>query len=184
MNDQERWDEKYHKAGCKPVAECDPFVLGALNELGPGQGQRALDLACGTGRHGLELARRACQVEAWDVSGVGLRQLSLSAEQANLNIQCRRVDLTLPLPTVGEAFDLIILVSYLDRELLPRLGSLLRPGGHLVYVTFTTDREGSHPSDRHCLTPGELAQGLPGLDTKLHRELNGRAGYWGIKPKP
>jgi len=174
--DAERWDARYRDPRWDATPACDAFVLEDLEALGAGAGRRALDAAAGTGRHALELAARGWRAVAWDVSPVGLERLAAAARARGLGVERRVVDLTGALPE--ERFDLILVVSYLDRALWPRLVERLAPGGHLLLTTFTEDAaEG--PSARHCLRRGELAAGLAGLTTILHAERDGRAGLLG-----
>jgi len=175
----ERWDAKYRDAKWEALPPCDPFVLAALAECGDGAGRRALDAAAGTGRHALELASRGWRTDAWDLSSVGLSRLAGFAEANGLGVATREFDLTHALP--DDTFDLVVVVNYLDRELLPRLGRRLSPGGRLVFTTFTTDRD-SGPSERHCLAGGELAAGIDGLVTQRYEEQGGRAGLVAARP--
>ena len=137
-------------------------------------GCRVLDLACGSGRHALELARRGFEVEAWDVSATVLEDLDRRAKEEDVIVVTREADADV-LPEVA-AFDWIVCVNYLDRTLPERLRSLLVPGGCFTWRTFTTERPGDRPSERFCLQPGELATGFPGYETLLYEESEGRAG--------
>lgn len=174
-NDRERWDERHGRGG--PLPPPDPFVLEALDLLGPGDGRRALDLAGGRGRHARELLERGWAVELVDVSPVALDR---AREELGPALVRTELDLS------GEAgaqralglgpADLVLVVDFLERPLLRLAHRLLVPGGSLLACTFTTEREGEHPSARFCLEPGELpglvANGVP----RLQREGGGRAG--------
>ncbi|MAF64305.1 MAG: SAM-dependent methyltransferase [Planctomycetes bacterium] len=175
-DERERWDARHTAAVASPLAAPDGFFLDALAVLEGSPGTSALDLASGRGRHALELARRGHATEAWDVSPVALGALSQAAAARELRVVTRAVDLCDGLPEGIVAFDLVVVFDFLDRGLLARLWRLVRPGGHALVSTFTTDRGGEHPSARWCLEPGELAAGLPGLESVLHRERDGRAG--------
>lgn len=136
---------------------------------------RALDLAAGTGRHALVLARAGWDTEAWDVSPVGLSILKRRAEAEQLVVSSRQVDLVLDgLPRDVE-FDLVVLVNFLHRPLWSELHSLLVPGGHLILSLPTDDWPGDRPPPRFRLRPTELSGGLPGLETVLVQEEGGRA---------
>lgn len=174
MGDAARWDAKHGAAEGGPQT-ADPFVVRALEQLGPGTGRRALDLAAGRGRHALELAARGWSVEAWDLSPVALDGIAAAARERELAVETREFDLEGPLPA-GERADLVLVVNYLDRGLLERTRQLLAEGGHLLFTTFTTERTGEHPSARFCLDPGELAAGIAGFETRHHEEGGGRAG--------
>jgi SAM-dependent methyltransferase len=171
--DRERWDAKH--AAADESRPPDPFflrALGGLANLAPGT---AIDLAAGSGRQALELARRGWRTLAVDVSPVGLARLVQRAGREGLRLETREQDLeTDPLPR--GPFDLAVVVDYLDRALLARLHEIVPVGGHLIACTYTVDREGRHPSLAHCLERGELARGIPGFAPLLHEEAGGRAG--------
>lgn len=173
-SDRERWDAK-HAAGSHAERALDPFFEGALGRLANLAPGTALDLAAGSGRHALDLARRGWRVSAWDVSPVGLARLGERAATSRLAIETRAVDLTAaPLPS--GSFDLLVAVDFLDRPLFARLRELVPLGGHLIVCTYTVDRPGEHPSRSYCLERGELARGLPGFAALHHEEAGGRAG--------
>ena len=54
------WDERYSR-GEHVIKEPMPLLVRVADELKPG---RALDLACGTGRHAIFLAERGWHVTA------------------------------------------------------------------------------------------------------------------------
>lgn len=184
MNDRERWDAKHRAAESSPNSACDAFVLEGLRELDLVEGARALDLASGSGRHGIELAKRGFQVEAWDVSPVGLELLADRARSAGVPVATRANDLKNDFPQDLEPFDLVVLVNYLDRRLFERLHQLVRPRGWLIYTTFTKDHGGTRPGPRHCLDVGELKRGIPGFRSVQHLEQDGRAGLLARRDDP
>ena len=183
MNDQAKWDARYRAICGQALREPDAFVLAGLERIGPGAGRRAVDLAGGRGRHVGALLERGWCVELIDVSPVGLaaaRELWGRPEQ----LTTRALDL---LAVEGcrraleqiEPADLLLVVDFLERELWAALADLARPGGHVLAVTFTTDRPGERPPSRFCLQPGEISLGLPGLETLALFESAGRAGLLG-----
>lgn len=185
MDEQARagsWDRRHEEARDAPPRAPDAFVLEALELVGPASGRRALDLACGRGRHALELARRGWRVEGLDASGTALEVLSERAAREGLEIATRRVELPEPRDERGAPADLVLVVDFLDRELLAHLHERVAPGGHALVATFTVDRPGQHPRRAWCLERGELSRGLPGLVTRLHREADGRAGLLARRP--
>jgi len=178
QTDRERWDAKYIElAG--PLPGPDAFVQSALDELGPGHGRPALDLAAGRGRHALELARRGWAAHAWDVSPVGLARCVEYASAEGLGVATRAVDL-LAAETGGEelraAFALVVVVNFLDRSLWARLHRLVCPGGSLIVTTYTEDWPRAKPSRRFRLERGELARGIEGFVPLRALEHGGRAG--------
>lgn len=192
--DRERWDPRHEAAWNRPLDPPDDFVLRSLARLPDPRGATALDLACGAGRHALDLARRGYLVEAWDVSPIALELLRRRATQKGLLLATREVDLS-PEPEPGSSaptgfvfrrkpFSLVVCVDFLERSLFGEFAKLVAPGGHLVFTTFTLDRAGEHPSSRFCLDRGELARGLAGFETLATSELSGRAGLFARRTVP
>jgi SAM-dependent methyltransferase len=174
--ERERWNEKYRGAEGERRLSPEPFVQAALDRLGPGAARSALDLATGTGRHALELSRRGWRVLAVDLSPVALDILIQRALTQKLGVETRALDLE-PAGSIlrRERFELVVCVNYLDRELFAQLTRLIVLGGHLIYAAFTVDWAGEKPGPTYRLERGELARGLPGFETLLHEERDGRA---------
>ncbi len=156
--DRKKWDARY-ASGDFVIEEGAPsaILLRHVEEVAPG---RALDVACGTGRNTLFLARRGFAVDALDISPVGLARLERAARAAGLSglVHPLAVDLEGYIPQAG-AYDLILMANYLERPLIPRLGQALRPGGILLIDTFLDDPESRARvmNPAHLLRRGELA---------------------------
>ncbi len=142
------------------------------HRLGPGA--RVLDLAAGEGRHSLAAAARGARVTAVDRDEVRLAAARERAEAQGLSIDWIAADLEdEPWQALG-AFDAILVFNYLDRAIVPRIVSLIQPGGLLMMETFlTAQRElGWGPaSDDHLLRPGELARLVAPLTVFHGREV-------------
>lgn len=153
--DLERWNRKYARRTAPPDAEPDP-VLAACRASLPGRGL-ALDVACGTGRNALWLAGLGYRVVAVDGSLIGLQHARalLRGRAVEVSLVCADLEL-FPLPQ--SRFDLVVVIKYLDRGLLPRLADSVRPGGLLFYRSFNRRFLDSHPgmNPAYVLAPGEL----------------------------
>jgi dihydroneopterin aldolase len=154
------------------VLRADPpparFLVQQLHRLPKG---KVLDVAAGSGRHALLLASLGYHVEAVDRDEQALAELSASVRLRQLtNINSRLLDLEQPSrePNLGhEVYDAILVFFYLNRPLFPYLIDALKPGGVLLYETFTVDNhlQRRHPKRREfCLAPCELLS----LTTGLH----------------
>ena len=66
------------------------FLIEAL-ALGPGT--RVLDLACGHGRHSVELARHGCAVTGVDLSEPSLALAAARAAEAGVDLRLERADM-------------------------------------------------------------------------------------------
>jgi SAM-dependent methyltransferase len=183
------WDAKHRAAAESPPAEPASFVreLLALLPQGP-----ALDLACGTGRHTLLLAARRQPVTAVDGSHVALDILAARAQAEHYHVRRQRgwdkapgvqqgiqlieADLErVRLPV--DAFSLILCTNYLQRSLFAPMERALRPGGMLLFETYTQAQlafEGGPRNPEYLLESGELREAFPGLQVLFYREL--RAG--------
>jgi tellurite methyltransferase len=135
---------------------------------------RALDIACGGGRHSLPLAAAGFHVVGLDIQFdaiIGARSLARS-QGLDLSVAC--VDLTsMRLPRAR--FDLIVVTRYLDRTIFPALRDALTQSGVLLFETFTElqlryDRGPRSPE--HLLAPGELRTLVRGMDLLFDEEVS------------
>ena len=174
-SDRDRWNAKYQRGEAQSL-EPDPFLPEACSAIAPG---RALDLAGGAGRHALWLAERGWSVTLADVSDEGLALASRRAAEAGVALTLRRESAaeTLACPEHQHAFDLIVVFWCLLREQFAELPSLLRPGGLLLYKTYTSRH--ARYAEGHAITtaldPDELRTAFPALSTILCRETDGVA---------
>ncbi len=163
------WDQRYRSqdAGIRAPAE---FLIENLALLPP-RG-RVLDVAMGTGRHALFLASRGYEVTGVDISPVAVQRCQEEASRLGLRVEAICADLT-AWPWPASAFDIVLDFYFLQRDLCPRIASALRPGGVLVFETFTTGQRqfGWGPAeDNFLLRPGELPTLFPTLHVIRYRE--------------
>ncbi len=182
--DLERWERKYRQSPRQPL-EPDP-VLASFSRL-IGRGEQVLDVAAGTAHNALYLARRGCRVFAVDGSLTGLRRGLAQARRERLQLLAFVADLDrCPLPE--RRFDAVVVIRYLNRQLIPALKRALRPGGLLIYRTFNTNLLRQRPAFNadFLLEPGELARlcdGLRVIATNDRPEIAEPITHWvGIKP--
>lgn len=134
---------------------------------------RALDVACGVGRHALRLAADVFNVTAIDRDRAKIASLQASASRLGLPVEARVMDLEAESVDLGtDAYDLVLVVHYLHRPLFPALRRALAPGGLLLYETFTTEQasRGKPTSPEHLLEPGELLRLVAPLEVLRQRE--------------
>ncbi len=132
-------------------------------------GARALDVACGSGRHTLFLAARGVRVDAVDRDAQALVPLCAVAGVAPL---CADLEGGAPWPYAGRQFDAVVVTNYLHRPLFPEIAAALAPGGLSIYETFMAGNErfGKPSNPDFLLRPHELldwARGWPGGATVL-----------------
>ena len=178
--ERERWNRRYAEGSPAPETP-DSFFIDACHEyvepiLGARHDSLALDVASGTGRHGLWLAERAWRVTLADISGEALEVARRRAAGRNLSVEFLECDLN----TVRSAqsqdwqgrFDLILVFFYLQRDLFPVLVDALKPGGLLIYKTYTRLQAGfgGPTNPEYLLQPGELRNAFPALTPLFYRE--------------
>ncbi len=182
------WDERYRsregeESGQPPVwAKLEPseFLVEHAGLLP--KGGRGLDVAMGTGRNTVYLASLGFKVTGVDISPVACERALEAAGVAGVRIEALCADVeTWDVPEA--AFGVVINFNYLHRELCPRLAAALRPGGVLVFQTFTAPQRefGWGPSkDEFLLQAGELRELFPGLEVLVYRE-GVEESEWGKK---
>jgi len=167
MNRQRRmlWEDRHR---VKAIAvEAEPSVVEMLPLLPRGL---ALDVAAGTGRNSLYLARAGIGVVAADFSEPALSRLAVEARREGLPVRPVVADLEETFPFRARSLDIVINVTYLDRALVPRLKDALRVGGVLLFDTFLIDETG-HPKDpAFMLRHYELRELLTGMELLRYRE--------------
>jgi SAM-dependent methyltransferase len=117
-------------------------------------GGRALDLACGNGRHARYLRTLGHDVVAVDIDLKGVRDLA-----ATSGVQLLQADLEgEDWPFQAGQFDAIVVSNYLHRPHFPHLISSLAPDGLLIFETFAAGNEkyGRPRNPDYLLQPNEL----------------------------
>lgn len=118
-----------------------------------------LDLACGEGQNGLYLAGMGLPVILADKNHEALTEARRSAEEQDLKVTFREIDLETGLnPLEEEYYRAILVFRYLHRPLIPCLKKGLKRGGILIYETYTDEqpRFGRPLNPDHLLKPKEL----------------------------
>ncbi|MFN8571481.1 MAG: class I SAM-dependent methyltransferase [Gemmatimonadaceae bacterium] len=167
---RDKWSERYREASSQVRAPSD-WVLQAARQIPAGA--TIVDLAGGLGRHACPLATSGRSVVLIDF----IPEALLLARRTTPSLNTVAADLW-ALPLANETVDALIVVNFLERELFPMLQRVLRPGGFMVYETFTLD----HPvlfgggdtrgprSPDHLLAPGELRTLVRPMEILQYRE--------------
>jgi hypothetical protein len=136
VNELEQWNARY-LAGERGESKPSPLVIQAAADLPPG---RAIDLACGAGRHALFLAKNGWEVVAVDGSPEAIRITKQRAKRIGVKLETLVADLeaALPLPFEDASFDLVTIVLYLQPALVGEARRLLRAGGTCAIAVKTS----------------------------------------------
>ena len=163
-SDITRWNLKYQKGQASKIEPRGEPELIALTDLLDNQGL-ALDMAAGRGRTALYLAELGYRVIACDGAEAALAGCSSSARNRGLDVSCMVCDLETYRFSEG-LFDLLVVVRYLNRSLLPILPGWIRPNGWLFYKTFNRRFLKTNPgfNPDYTVDPGELDRMFSRLD--------------------
>lgn len=145
------------------------FLMEIIDLLPRG---RALDIAMGSGRNAIYLAKMGFSVEGVDISPEAIEEALACARNQGVSIKARVADLeTMPHFEEG-AYDLVICFNYLQRSLMPHIKGWLKSGGMLVYETFIVDQAqfGRPRNPAHLLRHNELLRVFRDFRVLRYRE--------------
>lgn len=154
MSGREEW-ERRHRARPERGAPSE-FVARHVARLAhTSAGGAALDVACGAGRHSALLVEHGFRTFALDRSVAACKRVA-----AEIPGVVAVVGDALALPFADTRFAVIVVTSFLERAIFPRLLDLLAPGGLLLAETFLVAQHDAtgHPRREWCLAPGELVK--------------------------
>ncbi|GAA6170575.1 methyltransferase domain-containing protein [Colwellia sp. KU-HH00111] len=123
-----------------------------------------LDLACGNGRNGLYLIENGINVTFADVNSEPLKNIEQSLNQLDAVQQqlakCWNIDFeqSNTEPLKGKCFSAIMVFRYLHRPLFEQIKASIKPGGIIIYETFTEQQAqfGRPKNPNFLLKSGEL----------------------------
>ena len=165
--DRSKWDQRYAERSehqNNPVS----LVTDWLPRIPVG---RALDVACGAGRNALLLAETGFAVDAIDISPVGLERARQSALEQGFEINWIEHDLDQSYD-FDFGYDLILVLWFVNLELVTRLCEHLAPGGYLIcqeHLITGEDVIGPRGNDFR-VTPGGLHEAIVGLEVLFYDE--------------
>jgi 2-polyprenyl-3-methyl-5-hydroxy-6-metoxy-1,4-benzoquinol methylase len=175
LDEKASWNKKYSE-GSHSSVQPDPFLVSAYPEfVADRPAGSALDLAGGVGRHSIWLAQRGWRVKLLDISEVGIQQAEESAKrtgtEASIITEIR--DLNVMQDLGREQYDLVLVFFFLHRELFPALAAAVKPGGFLIYKTYTNEQQRFNGGPSHpmfLLQPNELLHAFSSLRVLHYHE--------------
>ncbi|WP_044556109.1 class I SAM-dependent methyltransferase [Shewanella piezotolerans] len=114
-----------------------------------------LDLACGTGHNGKWFLEHGCQVTFLDrdLSKLELQHVSDKAKLLEWDLETNNS------PTLSaNSYDVVVVFNYLHRPLFSQIIDAIKPGGLIIYETFTHQQAsiGRPRNPNFLLTDAEL----------------------------
>jgi rhodanese-related sulfurtransferase len=134
-----------------PIAGPSSWLLETADLLPTDRG-RALDVACGRGRHALLLAAAGFAVDAVDRDEAALSSLRATADRLDLPVTTARVDLEAAPSLERDAYALVAVFHYLHRRSSPRSSRRSPPAACSCTRRSRSTRRhsGSHATPRTC----------------------------------
>lgn len=168
---RDRWNERYAERELVWGGAPNRLFVAEVDALPPG---RALDLACGQGRHALWLAERGWRVTAVDFSDVAVGQAREAAAERGLDVDVVHGDLLSWVPE-RTTYDLVF-VLYLQlrreelRAVLAHAAAAVAPGGTFLLIAHDvlnlTEGHGGPQDVAVLTTPEAVAAALGGLEVE------------------
>ncbi len=151
--DRKKWNDKFRQMS-DLLAPRPPSVM-VERFYRDVDGKRALDLACGGGRHTLFLSAKGFDVDAVDISDVALKRLAQRVDSKRV----RLIEADLDTYVIEKnRYDFIVKTNYLDRNLIECAKTALKSGGIFIVETYMED-EANEKKDSNpdfLLKKGEL----------------------------
>ena len=170
QSDRKRWNEKFRVEKYTLGKEANPFLRRHIRLLPKG---KALDIAAGEGKNAVFLAQHGFDVEAVDISKIGLRKTRKLASAKGVKIKTLLADLDHYQIEKGR-YDLITDFYFLDRRLIPGIKRGLKKGGKVVFETHLLGQQSpgleGPKNPAYLLRPNELLKLFQGLRILFYRE--------------
>jgi len=164
---EKTWDER-HDQDCDSSKEPALFLKENIHRLTRG---KALDIAMGTGSSAIFLASQGYEVDGIDYSEVAVEKVRSFAQKESLSINAAQADLS-SYQIAGETYDVVLNFYFLERSLIPQIKRALRPGGMLLFETYTIEQPqyGRPHNPAYLLKPNELLNSFIDLHIVYYHE--------------
>ncbi len=135
LKDKEKWDAKYLKKSQllrprEPSKNLKDCIIHT-------KGTKALDLACGSGRNSIFMAKHGFDVDALDIAHVAIKALKAEAQAKNLTSKINAQQVDLDIYKIKEnIYDIIVMTNFLDRAVLKSTKNALKKDGLLFVETY------------------------------------------------
>ena len=166
-----QWDEKYSRPtfifGKSPVQ----FLAENYHYI-PFEGS-VLDMGMGEGRNAVFLAQKGYKVTGVDISSVAVKKSYLLAQEFGVKIKGVVASLS-DYKIAPGSFDAIVCFYYVDRSLVEKIKTWLKPGGILIYEAYTlrekAKKKRDSSDDHEYLKEQELLKLFPGMRVLKYEE--------------
>lgn len=168
--DQKRWDERFKGKEFTFGKEPNPFLKRHIRFLPKG---KALDIASGEGRNAIFLAQHGFDVDAVDISEMGLKKNRQLAKENGVRIHTFLADLN-NFQIEKDRYNLIANFYFLKRSLIPQIKRGLKKGGRIIFETYILEQRnigtGGPKEAKYFLKPNELLRLFKDFRILFYRE--------------
>jgi SAM-dependent methyltransferase len=171
QKDKIKWDEKFaNNPELLAPREPSDILKQFLSKEENYTDKKALELACGGGRHTLYLSNLGFKVDAVDISKVALDSLREKIDIDMVSLIEADLDHFSP---EADLYDLIVMSNFLDRELIKRSCKALKRGGVFFVETYMDDpnNEKRNSNPNFLLKKDELKEIFDGFEILEYREF-------------
>ena len=174
--DQKRWDKRFGRKEFALGKEPNPFLKKHIYLLPKG---KALDMATGEGRNAVFLAQNGFEVDAVDISQMGLEKARKLAREKGVKVNALLVDLD-HYQIEKDRYDLIANFYFLKRRLIPKIRKGLKKGGKVIFETYLLEHRtlatGGPKQAKYFLKSTELLRLFKNFRILFYREGISREG--------
>jgi SAM-dependent methyltransferase len=169
-SDRRRWDQRFKGKDFALGKKANLFLRRHVALLPKG---KALDLAAGEGRNAVFLAQHGLDVDAVDISEIGLKKAHQLAGRRRVGVHTILADLDTYQIQKGQ-YDLITNFYFLNRKLIPKMKGGLKKGGVVIFETYLLDHRklytGGPKNPKYFLKPNELLELFKEFRILFYRE--------------
>jgi tellurite methyltransferase len=143
------------------------------------QGSNVLDIGMGEGRNAVFLATKGYKVTGIDISRVAIKKARLLAKEFGVRINSIHESIS-KYNVPNNSVDAIICFYFLDRKLIKRMMSWLKPGGVLIFESFTMKQNtinSANVEEEYLLKEKELLRLFPGFNILKYEEAQHRKDF-------
>jgi len=132
-----QWDQRYSRSTF--VFGKSPAEFLAQNyEYLPFEG-KVLDMGMGEGRNAVFLAQKGFKVTGIDISSVAVKKAYLLAQEFGVSIKGVVASLK-DYKIQPKSYDAIICFYYVDRSMIEKMKTWLKPGGVIIFEAYTENQ--------------------------------------------
>lgn len=165
--DRDKWNQRYAENSYRKSNPVN-LLRDWLPRVPPGP---ALDVACGAGRNSIFMAEAGFHVDAIDIAREGLAEARRKADEHGLQINLIEHDLDEPYSFKTD-YNLIVVLWYVNLDLISRLCDCLAPGGYLLCEEhLRSNQEVIGPGNPdYRVAPGALRDAVSALEVQFYEE--------------